>query len=350
MKYSIIIFFFICCTFLLYGQSNDTTGLFTEISIDSWEKGPLSDAYIYCTNLNTYEAKGVKSINGKALLYLLPNSLYLLEVSHTGFYSKAIHIETNIGKNNSLSDTKIIVQIILKKNCESDSIAGIIMSEAMGRVSFNRNTAKFEYDLKYTNKMEAIYEDIRTKRCDLAAKVKKAQKLAVEMGDSAKMAERKTEIEAEMAQLAKEIALLEEGVKIFGEKDLRAKDIALNDKTEPDSTIAMNVESGNNIVFADSFSTSDSIKKQKTRTSKFDERKPYIFIYPRHGWPSELAKYLKEPNYAGASIGTFSYDLTESRKDIFIEDAEELRKKFPTEFNQAFPNWDYIVQVNSPKN
>jgi len=54
----------------LFSQIRDTMGIITELRIDSREKGLISGAYIYLTNLNTYEAKGYSSSNGKAVLYL----------------------------------------------------------------------------------------------------------------------------------------------------------------------------------------------------------------------------------------------------------------------------------------
>ncbi|MBT3424218.1 MAG: hypothetical protein HN431_15560, partial [Bacteroidetes bacterium] len=33
--------------------------------------------------------------------------------------------------------------------------------------------------------------------------------------------------------------------------------------------------------------------------------------------------------------------------EFFIEDVPELREKFPTQFEKAFDNWDYIVDTYS---
>lgn len=228
----------------------------------------------------------------------------------------------------------------------------------MGRVVYNRNSGIFEYDLKYTNKMEALYEEMRSKRCELAAKVRKAQKLAIDMGDSAKMAVKKAEITAELEQLTIDISTLEEGITEYGQKDLESKNIVAQKRQERDKQreeqVVVNQKSVVDSTIKDtSLATLASDSNQNEiadNTPKFDEKKARIFIFPRHGWPSELANYLQGSNYTGLPIGTFSYDLTESRKNIYVEDAEELRKKFPVEFDQAFKNWDYIVKMNSPNN
>jgi len=339
----------------LNAQITDTLGINAELRIDSREKGMIDGAYIYATNLNTYEAKGVKSSKGKAILYLQLNHLYLVEVSHPGFYKKSIHIETKVGKKD-IVNSQIEIDIILKKNCENDTAIGVIMEQAMGRVVYNKSSGKFEYDLKFTNKMEALYEEMRIKRCELADKVRKAQKLAVDMGDSAKMATKQAEITAEMNQLAIDIALFEEGIKKYGDKDLESKNIVAfkpeEEKPKEDSVIiaAMIISdtATKDTVIMSQASDTNIIDSEKTE--KFDEKQPRIFIFPRHGWPSELANYLKGSDYTGMPIGTYTYDLTKSRTSIYIEDADELRKKFPIEFDQAFKNWDYIVKMNTPNN
>jgi hypothetical protein len=51
--------------------------------------------------------------------------------------------------------------------------------------------------------------------------------------------------------------------------------------------------------------------------------------------------------YNAKAIGTYAYTQQEDKKEFFIEDVPELREKFPTQFEKAFDNWDYIVDTYS---
>lgn len=322
----------------LYGQE-DSSNILAIVTVDSWEKQKINGAHIFCTDMNTYEAKGTTTVSGIARIYLNLNTLYLLEVSYPGYYKKAIYVETNTGKKNIPSSLTISIEILLKKNCENDTLEGVIMNEAMGRITYNNFSGKFEYDTRYTYRMENIYEDLRKKRCELAGKIRQAQKIAIEMGDSAKNTEKVAQLEAELERLAVEINKLETSVKEYAEKDL-------NEKIESFNGIKNKQTTGSDTSRQNVSTSSDEWKKVKP---KFDETKPYIFIFPRHGWPSELQRFLQDSNYISQPIGTFCYSLNDEKKDIYIEDASELRQKFPNEFNKAFYNWDYIVNMNNKK-
>lgn len=334
-KYFLFLSIFLFSEYL--SAQEDTNAILALITVDSWEKPKISGARIACTNLNTMEAKGTKTTNGLARLYLSFNTLYVIEVSYPGFYKKAIHVETTIGKKDILPNMTVNIEFLLKKNCENDSMEGTIMNEAMGRITYNKHNRQFEYDTRYTYRMENIYEDIRKKKCELAAKVRRAQKIAVEMGDSAKNTAKIAELKAELEQLAVEINKLEQGVREYYEKDLKDKNVA---------SFSGKITASADTVTASDTTSSEDWKKVKP---KFDEKKPYIFIFPRHGWPSELANYLQDSSYNAHSIGYFCYSLNEEKREIYIEDAAELREKFPAEFDKAFYNWDYIVNVNKRK-
>ena len=85
------------------------------------------------------------------------------------------------------------------------------------------------------------------------------------------------------------------------------------------------------------------IKKQAI----FDQSKDFIFLESKNSWPSELRNYILNSAYNAKAIGTYAYTQQEDKKEFFIEDVPELREKFPTQFEKAFDNWDYIVDTYS---
>jgi len=56
---------------------------------------------------------------------------------------------------------------------------------------------------------------------------------------------------------------------------------------------------------------------------------------------------LLNPNYKPRAIGTYAYTQQETKKEFYIDDVVELREKFPVQFDQAFKNWDYLVELYS---
>jgi len=87
-----------------------------------------------------------------------------------------------------------------------------------------------------------------------------------------------------------------------------------------------------------------SPQPEKPKVIVFDDSKEFIYLKPKHSWPSELQKYLEDPYYIPRAIGTFAYTLDENKKEFFIENVDELRLKFPKQFEEAFPGWDYVVE------
>ncbi|MFC2114624.1 hypothetical protein ACFLRI_04680, partial [Bacteroidota bacterium] len=77
----------------------------------------------------------------------------------------------------------------------------------------------------------------------------------------------------------------------------------------------------------------------------FDQSNAFIYLQPKNSWPSELRSYILNPSYQAKAIGTYAYTEQEAKKEFFIEDVPELRKKFPKQFETAFQNWDYIVET-----
>ena len=79
----------------------------------------------------------------------------------------------------------------------------------------------------------------------------------------------------------------------------------------------------------------------------FDQNRSFIYIQPKNSWPSELRNHLLDPNYKAKAIGTFAYTENEQKREFFIEDVPELREKFPKQFEAAFKNWDYLIDLYS---
>ncbi|MEA3495653.1 MAG: hypothetical protein U9R42_06415 [Bacteroidota bacterium] len=243
---------------------------------------------------------------------------YTIHFSHPKYYSKSIEIDTRVPKKKKTQNFMFEIEVAFDKNCENNPRFAKIIDVAIGRLDYNRNKNNFYYDNRYTFKMGEKYETLKKLRCKIAKEIeknkRKTEKLAKRNADIAKM----KELQAEQEKLLAQQSLI-----INPEKKVVSK----SSKKKPKEKVA-------------------TVKKQPKKIV-FDKNQKEIHIFPKHGWPSELANSILEENYKPKTIGTYTYDLRKGRKDFFVSDADELRKAFPDEFNKAFDNWDYIVKTNT---
>lgn len=314
----------------------------TIIKLSSKQELVMNNVIVTITNQQTNEQQQYTTVDTIVNSYILElNQDYLIEFRHPAYYSKSIIINTNLPKKKSRDVYKIEIDVSMDENCEQNPNFADIIFKPIGRIEFNRSKTKFDYDREYTFRMGSRYDDRRKKRCAIVAEQERArkriEKLSNKRNADTSIVRQIKEEEQRIANLEKRKA---EQIHIFkeeSEKEIGAVVLAEKEKKEK-SRIAEEKKKEEEL---------EAKKLAETRTPKFDETQPRIYIYPMHSWPSELAEYVLRPeDYKRKPIGTFTHDLQKSRKEFYIEDVEELRTKFPKQFNQAFKNWDYVYETN----
>lgn len=353
LKSSIYILTFLCLnTAGLFAQ--DTSFITANITVDSWENPKFNDAIIIYTDLIDKKTKIDSTKNGLSTIKLKLNTTYLIEIKHPNFYTKAIEVETDVPRKQLHKSHTLILEILLKKNCDGDASKAEITPDPIGRVKFDKGQKEFQYDFDFTYQMEARYETERKLRCQIAEELRKeAKRQEEERIKALKLAEKTAAEKAEQDRLAAEKARIDSIQFAETEQEIDRLVMVEQKRLERENEAQQNKE--DNEKFRQERAEREAEEKRlaaekieaKKREPKFDETKEYIFIYPKNSWPSKLATSILEPGSDVGSIGTFTYTITEGVTEFFIEDAEELRLKFPEEFEKAFPRWDYIVEVNT---
>jgi hypothetical protein len=179
---------------------------------------------------------------------------------------------------------------------------------------------------------EKAEEDARIKakaEAEAKAKAEEEERIRKEAEESAReKAEEDARIKAKAEAEAKAKAEEEERIRKEAEESAREEaEVAATKKTEKKHA----------------FLHPEDIRKTET----FDQTKEFIFLEAKNSWPSELRKYILNPSYRAKAIGTYAYTQQEAKQEFFISDVPELREKFPKQFDEAFGNWDYIVDTYS---
>ncbi len=340
MKYVVCykIFLFICLTFIgitIPGNVFAQKSLRVEFKIQSRTSLNLNDIRIILKSKNSVEKTENYSVDTLPTVYELDyNDIYLVSFDHPDYYDKSIEINTYLSRKYAGEKYSLEIEVTMDNNCEQNPDVHRVIYKPIGRIEFNRSKKKFDYDAAYTFRMGERYDKRRKERCELVAEAerfrKKLQKLeAAGVNDPGKRMELKRQ-EEQLAALEKLQAQV-----ITKQKEESLEEIKLEQKKETDK-IASN-------------ENKNKIEKDKAvvREPLFDEKQQQIHIFPKAGWPSEVANSILDDKYKPRPIGTFTYDLSKGRTDFYVPDAEELRKKFPEAFEKAFPNWDYIVETNT---
>ena len=353
MKNLVAISILLCLsTFTVNAQ--DTNHINAKITVDSWENSKLNDAEVIYTDLINRISRTETTVLGYCELKLDLNTSFLIEIKHPDYYTKSIEVETDVPRKQLHKSHSLILEILLKKNCDEDPAKAQITADPIGRVKFDKGRKEFQYDFDFTFRMEARYEEERKLRCRIAAELQKeAKRQAEERLKALKLAEKNAAEKAEQDKLAAEKARIDSLQLAANLKE--AERLAMVDQKRLDRQAEDEKIKQENEKFrqeraareAEDRRLAEEVKEAKKREPKFDDTKELIFIYPKNSWPSKLANSIQEPNTEVGPIGTFTYTITEGVKEFYIEDAEELRQKFPEEFDKAFPKWDYIVEVNN---
>jgi hypothetical protein len=346
-----LISLFFLCVFFTHAQ--DTNYILAKITVDSWEQPKFNDAAVIYTNVISHQTKTDTTKNGYCEIKLDLNTAYHIEIRHHDFYTKSVEVETEVPRKHLHKSFELILEFLLKKNCDNDPQKHLITKEPMGRVTFDKHLKKFQYDFDFTYRMEAKYEEERKTRCRIAEEMRREAKRQEEERQKAlKLAEKQAAEQAELERLAAEKARIDSIQAAEAQKEadrLAMIEQKRQDREAEEERIRLENERKRlerSERLAEQKRLEEEAKEAKAREPKFDETKDRIYIYPKNSWPSKLATSIREPGTDVGAIGTFTYSITEGVKEFFVEDAEELKQKFPEEFAKAFPRWDYIVEVN----
>ncbi len=267
------------------------------------------------------------------------NKEYEFDFIHPDYYEKSVVIRTDVPRRFMSERYSLEIEITLDRNCENDPEKRKVIYKPIGRIEFNRNKKKFDYDVPYTIRMGERYNERKNERCDLVAEEERMRKKLLKLEAAANENPEKYAELKRMEEQLKAIAILQQ--KTYEKQ----KEESLEEIRQEKEALLARAREEEKLKQASK--TESELAIYKNKGNKFDETQPQIYIFPRSGWPSELANYILHPEtYKPRPIGTFTYDLTKGRSDFYVFDAEELRKKFPEQFQKAFPNWDYIVETN----
>jgi len=291
------IFYILFLSFTLYSQSNSESTLRVTVKVFDQDKNKLDGIDVIYTDMHTNQVYSKTTRKGNAEFSLELKREYLIVVSNRNYYTKTILIETEVSQPGYQTAFYSDIDVNLFLNCEKDPSKAHILDMPIGKIVYDKVRQNFQYDYAYTSAMTQLYNDIVSERCSLAEELD----------------------EDNWPSGGEEDDLAEE------EKDI----IVEQNNVSPDKDII------------------DQNKSQGKKPKIFDETKAFIYIQPKHGWPSELRNYLLDPKYVSRPIGTFAYTENEEKKDFHIENVPELRLKFPKQFDVAFPNWDYIYSTYS---
>nr|MBC8342378.1 hypothetical protein [Bacteroidota bacterium] len=296
----------------VYAQ--DTNYIKANITVDSWENPKFNDAVVRYTDIFSNESKADTTKKGLCIVKLNLNTTYLIAVSHPEFYTKSIEVETDVPRKQLHKSHTLFLEIILKKNCDENPAKVELTPDPIGRVKFNRGDKEFQYDYEFTYLMEAKYEEERKLRCRIAEELRKeakrqeeerlkalklAEKMASEKAERDRLLAEKARIDSIQMATAKQesdrLAMIEQKRL---EREAEEKRIKEENEKFRQERAAREAEERR---------LAEERKQAKKREPRFDETKEFIFIYPKHGWPSALANSILEPGSEIGPIGTFTY-------------------------------------------
>lgn len=336
--------------FSLNGFSQES-GLRVILKLQSKESLVLPGVNIICTDQNTNISTtkiSVDTLTNDLLLNL--NTTYIIEFKNPKYYNKSVEINTDVPRKFMDKIYLIEMEITMDFNCEQNPNFADIIYKPIGRIEFNRSKQKFDYDNNYSFKMSARYTDRKQKRCALVHEKERTQKRIEKLEEKAKEKEDKevlAQIEAEKLKIAELEAQLNLEIETQKKESLdEATAIALEEqkKIEQKQLELDKRKKREEEELAEKLAEQKKQEELKNAPT-FDEKQKNIFIYPASAWASELAGHINDPEYKPKPIGTFTYDITKSRNEFYVKDVEELRTKFPDQFNKAFKNWDYVYET-----
>jgi len=350
IKYRFILLLFLLVSFTnTFAQDADEGFLNTTVKVYNINKEKLETITIIYTDLSTNQVLKTATVGGSAFFRLKLNSKYLVIVSGYGYYTKTIEINTDVKRIGNYPAFYTEIEITLFENCENNSAKANILEYPIGRILYNNSKTKFEYDFAYTSEMTELYNERYQERC------KKAEK---EIAEQTTKAEPKEPEKTKSEPVVKETPKKEPAPTKVAEQKINDQNAQTENKNETEKVIE-SVKIANQILSEDeplpdvqpnqSIVTKEYEKKEAPvtiiRNPIFDQSRPFIYLQPKNSWPSELRSHLLDPAYKARAIGTFAYTENETKKEFFIEDVPELREKFPKQFDIAFKNWDYLVEL-----
>jgi len=457
-----------------FAQDDDEGYLNTTLFAFDVNKNKLETISVIYTDLSTNQVIKTSTVGGKAFFRLGLNKKYLIMVSGYGYYNKTIEVNTEVKSIGNYPAFYTEIEVTLFDNCEKNASRSNILEHPIGRIKYNNQKTKFEYDFAYTAEMTEIYMQRVEERCNKAEKentqlttatpdknkesqtkpdnikqnpknetekqetvIEKVEKTKVEkskpdkpvseqkkqedvVAKVEKIKEEKSKPDKPVSEQKKQEDVVAKVEKTKEEKpkpdkpvteqkkqeDVVAKvektkeekpkpdkpvteqkkqeDVVAKvektkvEKEKPEKPVTESIkvepetvkitEPTSSVLTLESkeetFETNKSIKEESkpiksqeadkekyyikpTKAPVFDQSRPFIYIQPKNSWPSELRLQLLDSNYQSKAIGTYAYTANEIKKEFYIEDVEELRQKFPDEFNAAFKNWDYLVELYS---
>lgn len=276
------------------------TKLKTIIKVYDLDRNKLDGVSVIYTDVRTNQVYSKTTKKGLVEVALKLDKEYLIVVSHKDYYTKSITINTELMRYANHTAFYSNIDVYLNENCEKDPAKSHIFDFPVGKIIYNNIRQSFEYDNSYTNAMMEAYNIIVAQRCHTI----------VTKSDDFDLFDHSRTIEY-----------------------LSKKTVDTNHDVVKESAI-------------DSFEEVP-LKEDKIRPIVIDHSREFIYLQPRHSWPSELRNFILNNDYSPRPIGTFAYTEHEVVKDFYIHDVTEIRKKFPKEFDKAFPNWDYVFDTYS---
>jgi len=129
-------------------NAQDTNHINAKITVDSWENSKLNDAEVIYTDLINRISRTETTVLGYCELKLDLNTSFLIEIKHPDYYTKSIEVETDVPRKQLHKSHSLILEILLKKNCDEDPAKAQITADPIGRVKFDKGRKEFQYELK----------------------------------------------------------------------------------------------------------------------------------------------------------------------------------------------------------
>lgn len=375
----ILLLFLFSSVAAVYSQTsgNDAGFLNATIRVYNINKERLTGINLIYTDMETNQVLRKKTENGSAFIQFPLNKTFLLVVSSNMYYTKTIEINTNIRRMGNTPGFYSDIEITLLENCENNPARSNILEYPIGKIIYNDQKTKFEYDFAYTSEMADLYMSRYEERCKKPEEELKEEQIAQVPEDKKKEAnnnenqpvrkERKkqketavveqTPVEQNEYSISKNEEKEEKQSKITQQEEapntLSTETISAPTEEKPSIESSSEIKPASKTVSVADTVANQSVTPQHTyqpvskKPEVFDQNKEFIYLQPKNSWPSELREYLLNPNYKPRAIGTFAYTQQEVKKEFYIDDVVELREKFPVQFDQAFKNWDYLVELYS---
>ena len=300
--------------------------LTVEVHLYDFKRTDLDSVSVIVEDLNTGEFYFDKSdFDGMAYIKLDLDKFYQITFQHPDFFTKTVEFNTETpGKR--LPRYTLEFEVVMFHNCKKNG-ENNIFREPIARVVYNKRHKQFEFDMNFTDKAKKRFEDavnelcpLKTVQKEVAKKYKKEQKIR--------------------EQIAKEKAAREKELQIVEEKKQSIFSYEEEENYNVFDTIVEKVE-----IVVETEIEEKQVLEPKNKEEKFDaESNSDIYISAESNWVTLVQRKMTYPEEK-IVVGKYSYSLQGEKFDIYVDDVEELREKFPYEFKQAFPNFDKIYKA-----